>query len=122
MKNKYTSKDWQLLSAYLDGQLTSPQKEKLEARLHLEPGLQEAFLSLQQTKMLLKHARQIKISAQLHAYPRTGRKAQASTQFPLAASALAIISSGNRYDGSCHSDGNGCQPCCPAAHSRSPFQ
>ncbi len=60
MKNKYTSKDWQLLSAYLDGQIASPQKEKLEARLHLEPGLQEAFLSLKQTKMLLKHARQIK--------------------------------------------------------------
>lgn len=60
MKMNHINKDWQLLSAYLDGQLASPQKEKLEARLLKDNVLQEAFSSLEQTKLLLKHARQVK--------------------------------------------------------------
>lgn len=60
MKTNYSPKDWQLLSAYLDGQLPSKQKEKLERRLLTEPSLQEGLRSLQQTKMLLSQARTLK--------------------------------------------------------------
>lgn len=60
MKNQYTSKDWQNLSAYLDGQLSPKDKERFELKLHSNPNLQQARLELQQTKALLHRTAQIK--------------------------------------------------------------
>lgn len=53
-------KDWQALSAYLDGQLSQPQREKLEARLQQDKVLQDSLLELKQTKYLLQQAKVLK--------------------------------------------------------------
>lgn len=60
MNNKYTPQDWQLISAYLDGQLTPQNKTHLEARLQTEADLQQAYLDMRQTRLLLKSAKNIK--------------------------------------------------------------
>ena len=60
MNNKYSPQDWQLISAYLDGQLTPKDKTRLEARLRTEADLQQAYLDMRQTRYLLKSAKNIK--------------------------------------------------------------
>lgn len=60
MNNKYSPQDWQLISAYLDGQLNPKEKTHLEARLQTEGDLQQAYLDMRQTKLLLKSAKNIK--------------------------------------------------------------
>jgi len=60
MNNKYSAQDWQLISAYLDGQLSPKEKTRLEARLGSETALKQAFLDIRQTKLLLSHAKTIK--------------------------------------------------------------
>lgn len=60
MNSKYSAQDWQLISAYLDGQLSPKEKTRLEARLGTETALKQAFLDMRQTKLLLSHAKIIK--------------------------------------------------------------
>ncbi|NTW43167.1 MAG: hypothetical protein HGB14_01740 [Anaerolineaceae bacterium] len=60
MNNKYTPQDWQLISAYLDGQLNPKEKTRLEARLQTEVDLQQAYLDMRQTRLLLKSAKNVK--------------------------------------------------------------
>ncbi len=52
--NKITSRDWETLSAYLDGQLTGKEKARLEARLEDDPRLQRALDALQRTRSLVR--------------------------------------------------------------------
>lgn len=60
MNNKYSQQDWQLISAYLDGQLSPKDKTHLEMRLQKDTLLQQAFSDLHQTKLLLKQAKTLK--------------------------------------------------------------
>lgn len=60
MRYQYSSKDWQNLNAYLDGQLTPAQREHFELKLHSSANLQQARLELQQTKDLLRKSTAIK--------------------------------------------------------------
>lgn len=46
--------EWQILSAYIDDQLSSKEKAALEARLEKEDDLQKALEELRQTKTLLR--------------------------------------------------------------------
>jgi len=57
MKMNYSPKDWQLLSNYLDRQLSDQDFVVVEKRLATEPELQNALQEMQQTRYLLQHAK-----------------------------------------------------------------
>jgi hypothetical protein len=61
MKMNYSPKDWQLLSNYLDRQLSNQDVLKIEKRLASEPQLQQALREMQQTRYLLQHAKKISV-------------------------------------------------------------
>lgn len=54
MKNQITSRDYELLSAYLDNQLAAHERTRLETRLKLEPVLQREMNELGKTRSLLR--------------------------------------------------------------------
>ncbi|PWB54954.1 MAG: hypothetical protein C3F13_05740 [Anaerolineales bacterium] len=54
MKNQMTTRDIELLSAYLDNQLSSKDRAHLEARLTAEPELRKELQALDQTRQLLR--------------------------------------------------------------------
>lgn len=56
MKKQLSPAMWQVLSTYLDGQLSDREKARLEARLANDAALQEALDSLRQTRLVLRHA------------------------------------------------------------------
>lgn len=53
MKTQISRRDWQRLSAYIDGQITSSEQDRLEARLENEPALQVALDDLRAMKQKL---------------------------------------------------------------------
>ena len=61
MKMNYSPKDWQLLSNYLDGQLTNQEVSVLKTRLAKEPQLHQAYKEMQQTRYLLQHAKKLPV-------------------------------------------------------------
>lgn len=61
MKLNYSPKDWQLLSNYLDGQLTNREVSIIETRLQSEPQLKQTLMEMQQTRYLLQHAKKIPV-------------------------------------------------------------
>jgi hypothetical protein len=61
MKLNYSPKDWQLLSNYLDGQLTNREVTILETRLNSEPQLKQTLMEMQQTRYLLHHAKKVPV-------------------------------------------------------------
>lgn len=61
MKLNYSPKDWQLLSNYLDGQLTNREVSIVETRLKSEPQLKHTLMEMQQTRYLLQHAKKVPV-------------------------------------------------------------
>ncbi len=61
MNKNFSPKDWQLLSNYLDGQLSDREVLILGTRLNKEQALKEALQELQQTRYLLQHARKVPV-------------------------------------------------------------
>jgi anti-sigma-K factor RskA len=60
MNKQHPFKDWQLISEYLDGQLSAQDKARVEARFAKEPDLYQVYLEFRQTKFLLKQAKPLK--------------------------------------------------------------
>jgi len=58
---KISNRDWVQLSAYLDGELSVREVNKLESRLDAEPGLQAALEGLRDTKQILSRTPRIKV-------------------------------------------------------------
>jgi len=54
MNTQLSPKDWQLLSEYVDGQLSARQKEKLEQRLQVNVGLRQGMEEMRQTRAILR--------------------------------------------------------------------
>jgi hypothetical protein len=63
MKKQISLRDWELLSQYIDRQLSPRRQASLETRLRESPELKEALDDLQRTRAILK-------SAPLHKAPR----------------------------------------------------
>jgi len=61
MKMNYSPKDWQILSNYLDGQLSDRELSILNERLKSELDLQQALKDIQQTRYLLQHAKKVSV-------------------------------------------------------------
>ena len=56
IKGQLSSKDWELLSSYMDGELNPRDKARVEARLSAQPEFQEALDGLRRTKAILRKA------------------------------------------------------------------
>lgn len=56
MKTRLSYKDWERLSAYLDGQLSERDRRKVEEQLRTHPKYREAWESLRQTRHVLRQA------------------------------------------------------------------
>jgi hypothetical protein len=55
MKNQITSRDYELLSAYLDNQLGAQERARFESRLNLEPELRQELHEISKTRLLLRN-------------------------------------------------------------------
>jgi hypothetical protein len=56
MKTQISSTDWEILSAYLDGQLSLREQTRLTQRLEAQPELKRALEDLRQTRIILRSA------------------------------------------------------------------
>jgi hypothetical protein len=56
MKTNISNRDWELLSEYLDQQLSQGKQSKLEMRMQQEPELRAAFEDLRKTRSILRSA------------------------------------------------------------------
>jgi len=56
MTAQITIRDYENLSAYLDGQLSNKEKASIEARMRTNPDLRRAFEEMNRTRMLLRSA------------------------------------------------------------------
>lgn len=54
--NKLSSKDWELISAYLDNELNAQEKARMEERIKIHPEYKEAIDGLRRTKTILARA------------------------------------------------------------------
>lgn len=55
MKESISKRDWEMISAYLDGQLSERKHSHFQARLHQEPHLQQAFEEIRRTRQILRN-------------------------------------------------------------------
>lgn len=92
-----TDQDYELLSAYLDNQLTEAERTALEARLQAEPDLRRELASLRQTRALvhqlplLKAPRDFTLDASFARIPRTRRILAFPAAFSALSAAAAIV-------------------------------
>jgi len=94
MKNQIKSRDWEVLSAYLDGQLTTREYARLETRLKSDPELQSALKELRQTRNILRSLPKLRIPRNFTLTPEMLRFKRDTTRiFPVLrfASVLAMI-------------------------------
>jgi hypothetical protein len=60
MRNNLSPRDWELLSAYMDGQLSNGKRVQLEARLEVNPDLRAALDDLTRTRAMLRSLPRLK--------------------------------------------------------------
>src|SRR5574340_13804 len=53
---KLSSREWELISAYIDGELNAQEKARLEERIKISPEYQQAIEGLRRTKAILQKA------------------------------------------------------------------
>ena len=74
MKTQLSLQEWELLSAYLDGQLSQKEQAGLEQRLRAQPELHQELESLRQTRAVLRSVPQRRVP---HNFTLTRAMAQA---------------------------------------------
>jgi hypothetical protein len=82
MKANFSPRDIELLSAYLDRQLDSNKRSRLEARLRGDVGLRAALEDLQRTRALLRSLPRMKAPRSFMLTPQMVSKYQAKTTAP----------------------------------------
>ncbi len=93
MKNSITPRDYEVLSAYLDGQLDPRQKANLEARLKTNQDLADTLRKLTQTRAMLRSLPVIKAPRSFKLTPEMSGKRPTPRLYPIFqfASALASV-------------------------------
>jgi hypothetical protein len=97
MTKPLTSRDWETLSAYLDGQLSNQESARLAERLRAEPGLAQELETLRRTRAALRAAPRLRARRNFTLTPQMAgeraRKTPAAQWFPVMrlASALATF-------------------------------
>jgi hypothetical protein len=74
MTNQMTSREYELISAYLDNQLGNQERERLEARLKIDPALQKELNELSQTRSLLHNMPKIRAPRNYYINPQAVSK------------------------------------------------
>ena len=92
MKNQMTSRDYELISAYLDNQLGNQERERLEARLKIDPALQKELNTLAQTRSLLHNMPKIRAPRNYYINPQVVSKTVESRSPMHWAPAMGIVS------------------------------
>ncbi|HEX6304059.1 MAG TPA: hypothetical protein VFZ76_07705 [Anaerolineales bacterium] len=86
MTNRISKRDWERLSAYLDGQLSDREQSRMKSRLQAEPQLQSALEEMRRTQLILRSLPKLRAprnytltpqmvpvrEARRHAYPILG--------------------------------------------------
>ncbi len=91
---KISNRDWVQLSAYLDGELSVREADKLEGRLSAEPGLQAALEDLRDTKQILSRTPRIRVPHNFTLTPQQvglKRARSAAVGYSWAAAVLSLL-------------------------------
>ena len=95
MQKQISPKDWESLSAYLDGQQKPRERARLEARLHADSDLKAALVELQRTRSVLRSSPRLRAPRNFMLKPEmVGQSTRANTRLYPAfrfASALASL-------------------------------
>ncbi len=94
IKGQLSARDDEILSAYLDGQLNSKERARLEARLNTTPILQATLDDLQKTRLLLRSLPRPRRPRSFTLTPQmvTSRQPQPKPLFPAFSFASAVSS------------------------------
>jgi len=94
MKKQVKSRDWEALSAYLDGQLSNRERSRLEARLENDRDLQLALEELRKTQGVLRNLPTLRVPRNFTLTPQmVGIKQESQPLFPVLrfASIVAMV-------------------------------
>jgi hypothetical protein len=92
MKTNIYPRDWELLSEYVDGQLSSKKQGRLEARLQQEPDLRTALEDLRRTKMILRSVPRLKAPRNFTLKPSMVPQPKTRRIYPIFQLATAVAS------------------------------
>ncbi len=92
MKNQITSRDYELISAYLDDQLGSQERVRLEARMKANPELQNEMHEISKTRLLIRGLPKIRAPRNYYINAQTGVKPARARQSLRLAPTFGIIS------------------------------
>jgi anti-sigma factor RsiW len=88
---KLSDRDLETLSAYLDGEISSRDRERLEARLHSDPALQEYLVGLQRTRAAVRSLPKLRAPRSYYLTPEmVGQKRRSPRLFPVFSFASAV--------------------------------
>ena len=94
MKVQIAQKDWERISAYLDGQLDPKAAEKVKRDLELRPNLRKAFADLQRYKTILKQVPRRQVQRNFTLKPEMVKSKPVPRLMPilqLASTAIAVL-------------------------------
>lgn len=85
--------DWQLLSEYMDDELSAKEKARLERRLEREDNLQKTLQKLRRTRRILRATPQLSAPKNFTLTPEMiGRRKEQASLFPVFRLATALVS------------------------------
>jgi hypothetical protein len=93
MKTNISNRDWELLSEYIDQQLSPGKQSKLELRIQREPELRSALEDLRRTRYILRSAPRLKAPRNFTLKPHMVPQRKPSRVYPFfqLASAMAAV-------------------------------
>ena len=74
MTTRLNDKDWEMLSAYMDGQVSSSEKSQIDQRLKSDPEWAAAYRSLVKTRAILREIPRVKRRRNYFLTPEMVRK------------------------------------------------
>jgi len=87
-----SSQDWQLLSEYIDDELSGKQKSRLEERLNSDQRLKGAYQRLRNTKQVLRSTPQLTAPRRFTLTPEMVGQSKPRPLFPVFRLATAVVS------------------------------
>lgn len=92
MRINISNRDWELLSAYMDGQLSSSKRVQLESRMQTNPELRAALDELTQTRAMLRSLPRLKAPHSFKLTPEMVGQRQPKHLYPFFQFASALSS------------------------------
>jgi anti-sigma factor RsiW len=92
MKNNLSPRDWELLSSYMDGQLSDGKRVQLEARLEVSPDLRAALDELTRTRAMLRSLPRMKAPRSFKLTPEMVGQREPRRLYPFFQLASALTS------------------------------